>query len=290
MEVESLAPTTHFFPIHQPEVLYVFKIIFRSLGICTNKVDRKYFRYSMMISIVGLLMIFFSSIIHSIQQYSAGNKFQFQVVGVQIWMIFGTVAYGIISYQMMNDYNIFSFLEYISQPENHYYGKLKTKTAHKLTVKNLNRISIQWLCSACGLVLLSVAGSLLFFGPKNLLGTFIPLLHNPVDNLLFLFLYVANLVSPLPMVIVRLGSYFLEQRVMGMILFLESEVGELHAIPIQSLMEWYDDLYHYNEILTFYLSPYVTLSLLVTFPQTIFLLQVTKSLFPFLLSLSLLSS
>lgn len=79
------------------------------------------------------------------------------------------------------------------------------------------------------------------------------------------------------MIIVRLGSYFLEQRVMEMILFLESEVNELHMIPIERLMEWYDDLYHHNEILSFYLSPYVTLSLLVTFPQTIFLLQVKQS-------------
>jgi hypothetical protein len=227
----------------------------------------------------GLLIIFFSSVIHSIKQYSSGDKFQFQVVGVQIWMIYGTISYGIISYHMLNDYNIFSFLEYISQPENHHYGKTRTKTAQKLTTQNLNRISSQWVGSACGLILLSVAASLITFGPTNLLSKFLPLFHNPADNLFFIFMFVTNLVSPLPMVIVRLGSYFLEQRVLGMVLFLESEVDELHTIHIQNLMEWYDDLYHYNEILTFYLSPYITLSLLITFPQTIFLLQVDLLLY-----------
>jgi hypothetical protein len=276
MEIESSSLTSSSSPllIQHPHVLYLLKIVFRCLGIATNKIDLKYFQYSMVIIFLGLCLITISSVIDSIVQLSHGHKFQFQIVGVQIWMFHGTIAYGLISYHMAHDYNIFTFLEYLAQPESHPYGRLRTKSAHLLTLQKLNTMSSTWIIFALSLVVASVSGSLITFGPHHLLSTFLPLLHNPLDNFIFIFLYLANLIAPLPMVLVRIGSFFLEQRILGMILFLETEVEQFHTVSITNVMEWYDELYRYNEILTFYLSPFVTLSILVTLPQTIFLLQV----------------
>lgn len=266
--------------------LFYLKLYYNLIAISINKKQYKYLKYIMLIISFSLLIITISSITKTIINISYYNiKIKYNIIGVQIWMIYGTISYSLISYNNYNS-NIFILFNYLIRKENNLYSKKYNKRKEYLNIKHLNYISIIWIILAIIMILSGIISSLITFGPINLLSTFIPILHHPVDNLIFIFLYIANFVSPLPMIIVRISCYFLEQRILGLIEYLESEVNHLHSVPITSIMGWYDDLYHDNEIVSYFLSPFVTLSLLITFPQTIFLLQVTLYFFYFINSSS----
>jgi hypothetical protein len=263
-----------FFEILNPQSLYVSKCLFRAIGMTTNHRDRQFFLYVSTIIMASSWSAVLGAIFKAIMKIIHGQNFTFTDIGMLIWVIYTSFSYTFLYQQMNFGKNLFSFLETIPKPEANDYGKIRSPVYKSSNLETLNQISVRWIILSALFSVLATIASVVIFGPTTIVREMVPAFGNEADILYILLLFVSNVTCPIPMIIVRLGSYFTELRIVGMISYLETENEHLHAVPIASLMGWYDDVYRVNVQLENVISPYVTCALLVMLPQTVFLSQV----------------
>jgi hypothetical protein len=266
--------TLKFLKILHPETLYVSKCLFRVIGMTTNPRDRQIFLYLSTVILMSSWSAVLAAIYKAIYKFIHGNHFSYTDIGMIIWVIYTSFSYTFLYLQMNFGRNLFSFIEQISMPESNDYGKTRSPLYKSSNLELLNSMSVRWIILSALFSIIATIASVVIFGPRKIVRDIVPSFGNEADVLYILLLFICNITCPIPMVLVRLGSYFTEQRILGMILYLENENEHLHAVPIASLMGWYDDVYRVNVQLERTISPYVTCALLVMLPQAVFLSQV----------------
>jgi hypothetical protein len=266
------------FKIANPDSLYLPKCLFRLIGLTTNSHDRQVFLYIGTVIVLSCWAAVFASITKMMIRLNHGEDFNFTIFGMTIWITYTSFSYSFIYLQMNFGQNLFLFVEEISQPETNDYGKIRSPLYRPSNLQTLNQMAIIWICLSAFFSLIATVGSILIFGPTRLITDTVPSFGNKADVLYIILLFISNVTCPIPMVIVRLSSYFAECRILGMIHYLETENEHLHDVPIASLMGWYDEVYRINVQLTKAVSPYVTCALLVMLPQSVFLSQVCLAL------------
>jgi hypothetical protein len=272
-----MASLNKWFGISNPESLYLPKCLFRLIGMTTNQNDRQFFLYLGTIIVLSCWAAVFASITKILIKLDRGEDFNYTAFGMTIWITYTSFSYSFIYLQMNFGKNLFSFLEEISQPETNDYGKIRSPSYQPSNLQTLNQMSVIWICLSALFSLGATIGSIIIFGPTQLITDTVPSFGNEADILYLILLGINNVTCPIPMITVRLSSYFTECRILGMIRYLETENEHLHEVPIASLMGWYDEVYRVNVQLTKVVSPYVTCALLIMLPQTVFLYQVWLS-------------
>lgn len=253
------------------------------IGMTTNPSDRQFFLYLSTIILFSSWATVIGGIYKGIMKIIQNHHFTFTDTGMLIWVVYTSFSYSFLYLQMNFRTNLFFFIERISKPwpESNDYGKSRSPLYKSSNIELLNQISVRWIVFSALFTVIATIASVMIFGAETIVQDTVPSFGNEADILYILLLFISNVTCPIPMIIVRLGSYFTEQRILGMISYLERENEHFHAVPIAQLMGWYDDVYRVNVQLENVISPYVTCALLIVLPQAVFLTQVFSSSFNF---------
>ena len=257
------------------EFLVGLKNLFQSIGIVVSDETPKWRKY-LTVAMTAALWIMLFAALENIIFNATYSGLHFYAIGILIWAFFSCCSYSIIAYKMLRGENIFQFLKLLVNFESNFetlhLGQPKTEYRKFLLER---RCSI-WLLICMLMVIVNLATGSLIFGALNLIGDIFYLGENAYIGVLFMpFILVAQFAVPIPMIIVYLSSYLVENRILNMILFVESEIA--HNINIAELMNWYDDMYYLNKTLSNGVSAFVTSIILNTFPNVIFLMQVCSA-------------
>jgi hypothetical protein len=173
--------------------------------------------------------------------------------------------------------DVLSFIVLLSKPENNPFGK-NYSAHHKSSSYSLKNLSLFWLLIASLLGFVNLLLGLVLIGPDGLIKEILPTAnHSAAYAIVPYFVITMQVVTPLPLVIVRVSSYYTEHRILGMIEYVESVHNtQQNYFSIELLMDWYDDLYQQNRLLSKCVNLYVTSAIIIRLPQCIFLLQVSK--------------
>jgi hypothetical protein len=207
-----------------------------------------------------------------------GDQVEFYVVGVILFYLEACIIYTAISYNMRGEDTILSFIKDISQLEDSQFGQYYTKNSATTRNCDLRSVSIFWVSITVACVLTSIIPSVLAFGAYGMTHTLYPFVTNRAAALVFVpLLIVLNFSIPASMIIVRVGCFFARKRILAMIEFMEDFLArpQSEAFPVTDVMGWYDNLYRLNRRLSRALGPFVTISILIGLPHSIFLLQVS---------------
>lgn len=206
-----------------------------------------------------------------------GEQVQFYVIGVLIFNLESCTLYSTISYSMHYKESIISFIKEMSELENNEFGRYRTNLSNKRQNCELREISALWLFVTFVVVTCNLTATLIIFGPSGTFHDFLPFITKIYWVILLIpFVFILNLAAPASMIITRISSYFVHQRICDMIVYMEEFLDGKHGeeFPIVDVMGWYDSVYQLNRKLSRGLSPYVTVSIMIGLPHCIFLTQV----------------
>jgi hypothetical protein len=254
--------------------LYSLKWMLRMIGIAATRDDPKILRYTMYFNTAMLWCLFLTSATWTIQKYGRGDPIQYNVIGVQFWMLYSSFSYLLISFQMSKGAMVLPLLQLLSQPEINSFGRRNAQQKPNENFILLHRLCLQWILVSVSVTIVTASLTIYYSGGRQMIREYLPPIQSNADRIVFIYVFIANIVSPIPMIIVRIAAYFAEKRITGLILYVENEVDHHMNFHVPSLMSWYDDLYDVNITLSQIASPHVTCAILVLLPQAAFLLQV----------------
>lgn len=251
------------------------RILFNAIGLVTTK-NATNLRKFLMISIaIVQWCIWLIMLEYGIFGMSSGesHKIEFNVIGVLMWVLYSCMSYSLLAYNSLRNREALTFLCSMSCGESNPFALRVSLHTRNANVERMHHLVTSAIITIFILVVANLTYSFLTFGPLNLVAEFLPLAKNSVLALFILpFLVIANLVTPIPMVIVHISSYFTEKRIEDMVRYLE--VKRPTDIDVIALMNWYDELYEFNRKLSRYVHTIVTSAILTMLPLAVFLLQV----------------
>lgn len=296
--------------------LFFLYYIFRICGLLISKYDPWWWKFYNILILFYLFSILIGLIISNL--FNQINDEPFHIVTIILLCANGCISYlTMTSITLYYGYNLIHIIKSMSTNDMNIYERIHNlRNESSLNNLLLRAFCLKWLAIAFFIGVVSVIFFFVVYG-AHADTHFLDLNNNIgwriVTNIAYIYVNIGWL---LPMVLVRVGSHFLERRILRLIAYLElpndenrkqsdsdTTISEIivsvahsfqtspspvennlpsdlteHNISITQVMSWYDDIYTLNQILSDAFSPIIFQAILLLFPIIIFILEVIRTL------------
>jgi hypothetical protein len=298
--------------------LLMLTFLFRIAGLPISKYDSWYWKCYNHLILIFLYLVLIGYVISSL--YRGTNDDYVSTVIITLIGTNGCFSYLTITYSVyFNGHNILDILKSMSTSEYNILSRVHDlRHISEMNSMLLRSYCWKWLFIAFFIAVASFSLFYLAYG-SHADTHFLDLGNNEalrVTNIAYIYINVGWV---LPFVLVRVGSHFLERRILRFIEYLESPKDLLHQpystdsqttisqiilsiasflhsseppepeiprdltdlnISITQVLSWYDDIYALNQTLSNAFSPIIFQAIVLLFPIVVFILQVAHCLSP----------